>query len=180
MKPAIDSKFNQRFIYERVLTYLSGMPLLATNDLISGKHIVDFVPVPKSDYSYSNCVLECIRYMSRVAGLNEDQAMDMIMLCKLGLMKRLRDEMKNLKSMSTSELDLIELALRSMCRSVRTHNEDYGFTDLAHLNEVLACTEDIERISKELDPRKQFALPQFSLSQDDKVLFADFFDRPSL
>lgn len=147
------------------------MPLLATNDLLENSRIMDFVPLPKSDYSFSNCLLECIRYMSRVAGLNEDQALDMTMLCKLGMMKRLRDDMKDLKAMSTSELDLIELAIRSMCRSVRTHNSEKGFTEIAHLNEVLACTEEIERLATGLDSRKQFALPQFSLSQDDKVCF---------
>ena len=109
--------------------------------------------------------------MSRVAGLHEDQALDMTMLCKLGMMKRLRDDMKNSKTMSTSELDLIELAIRAMCRSVRTHNAENGFTEISHLNEVLACVEEIESLAKGLDSRKQFALPQFSLSQDDKVRF---------
>ena len=134
---------------------------------------MDFVPLPPSDYSFSNCILESIRYMSRVVGLTENQAIDMTMLCKLGMMKRLRDEMKDLKTMSTSELDLIELSIRSMCRSVRTHNAEMGFTELAHLNEVLACTEEIESLANGLDSRKQFALPQFRLSQDDKVRFTD-------
>lgn len=157
-----------------MLTYLTGAPLLATSDMIEIDarpvvKIMDFHRVPRYDYSYIHATLQCVSYVSRACGLNEHQALDMVVLTKLGLMKTLRSDLSYVRCLSTPEIDIVQLAVRSMAGSVRSHNNESGFTEVVHLNEVLSVNEDILYRVADLDPRRQLAVPLFSLREEDKL-----------
>lgn len=169
MKPALETSSGFQFVYERILTFLAGMPLLATSKQIPEQRIMDYSTVPAEDGSYVNCVLEAVRYAARAFGMTPHQAVDVVVLAKLGFMKQLRNDIKASSSMTTTELDLVNLSVRAMTAVVRSHNNEDGLIETGHLNEILAVTDDVLDFIEELDPRRQFALPMFNVKEEIRL-----------
>jgi hypothetical protein len=178
-KSAVDPnpKFGKKFLYEKVLPYLTSMPVLSALQVSDslGNAINDSRQVPLSgDKSYINSAVECLRYIGRVAGLSPSQANHLPMVVSAGLVLAVESDLKLVKTLTPPEADLITMACRTLARvaaaQVGAQGSDPSNTTIA-IGQLTAVTETILAVEKEIsvmDERK-FSPPAYSLVKDEQL-----------
>ena len=165
-------KFGSKFIYERVLPYLTLMPI--THTITSDSERVDFFPLPVGgDKSGINCALECLRHVIRQQGADELQATHVPMMVKWDILKSIQYEMLDLRAILPLEIDMIRMACRAVARSAAAQvgpkteqsTTTVSAAQLSSISESITC---IEQQLTEMDERKT-APPAFSLTADERL-----------
>ena len=183
-KSAIDPhpKFGCKFLYERLLPYLTSMPVLSALQMNSTFQncIADFRPVPLGgDTSFINCAVECLKYIGRSAGLNNRESNHLTMVVNAGMLQILESDLKLVTSLSPPEIDLISMACRGLARvaaaQVQSDNKDNNDGDKNNstisLSQILAISESIINIEKQIidmDERMS-SPPVYNLIKDEKL-----------
>ena len=165
-------KFGSKFIYERVLPYLTLMPI--THTMTSESERVDFFPLPVGgDKSGINCALECLRHVIRQQGADELQATHVPMMVKWDILKSIQYEMSDLRAILPLEIDMIRMACRAVARSAAAQvgpKTEHSTTTVsaAQLSSISESITFIELQLTEMDERKT-APPAFSLIADERL-----------
>jgi hypothetical protein len=173
-KPAVFSevKFGKTFIYERVLPYLTTMPL--THMINKDTDQMDFFPLPVGgDKSGINCALECLRHAIREQGADRLQASHVSMLIRWDILKSVQFEMQDLRAITPLEIDMIRMACRAVALSAAGQvgpvtAESTTTVSAAQLTSISNSITDVEQRLTELDER-QVAPPAFNLAADERL-----------
>lgn len=134
--------FDAKYIYERLLPFLSGTPIQATLEP-EGFNETSFRPLPMAgDESFVHCIFEAMRVVCRAKGLSHQDTSYATLMVKYGLCKVLFNDI-----MVERELDgygklIVELALEDLCREAatfanyRTGTHQKTLLEIHNLNEI--------------------------------------------
>lgn len=175
MKSAIHMtpKFGCKFFYERIVPYLTSMPLLSSMQLanMENEGTYDFRPVPQGgDFSFINCVIECLRHLGRCTGLADNQADHLTTLVRWTVLTFIYNDLQVVSRISPVEVDIIKLAVRSIAQSAGIQ---VGPTESTFTSEQLqSITDTISKINAKLEemcPRK-VTIPHFQLTSNKSLV----------
>jgi hypothetical protein len=165
-------KFGSKFIYERVLPYLTTMPV--THTMTRDTENVDYFPLPPGgDKSGINCALECLRQVIRQQGADELQANHVPFLVKWDILKSVEYEMQDLRAILPLEIDMIGMACRAVAKSAAAQvgpktAESTTTVSAAQLSAISESITAINRQLQDMDDR-MVAPPAFSLVADERL-----------
>ena len=172
-------KFAGRFLYEKVLPYLTSMPVLSALQVSDklGSAVNDSRPVPLGgDKSFVNCAVECLRYIGRAAGLGCAQANHLPMVVSAGILLMVESDLELVKILSPPEADLVTMACRALARVAAAQvglqgssdQEDATTMSVSQLNAVSDSISAVGRKLQQMDER-MVAPPAFSLKADEQL-----------
>ena len=173
-KSAVHSnvKFGSKFLYERVLPYLTMMPV--THSLTRESERVDFSPLPPGgDKSGINCALECLRQVLRQQGADELQSLHVPLLIKWDILKSIQFEMHDLRAILPLEIDTIRMACRDIAKSAARQvgpktAESTTTVSGAQLTSISESIVAVNQQLQEMDERMT-APPAFSVVADERL-----------
>jgi hypothetical protein len=147
-------KYGCKFFYEKVLPFLSSMPILSALNVQNSQNVGtnDFRGVPAGgDVSFINCVLESLRYIGRFTGLTDQNADHLLVLVKWECSHFLLNDLQVVKSISPIELDIVRIAVNSLARNVGLlagRESTFSGSQLSRISDL------VTRINKRLDELK--------------------------
>jgi hypothetical protein len=173
-KSAVHSnvKFGSKFLYERVLPYLTMMPV--THSLTRESERVDFFPLPPGgDKSGINCAFECLRQVIRQQGADDLQATHVPLMIKWDMLKSIQYEMQDLRAILPLEIDTIRMACRDIAKSAARQvgpktAESSTTVSGAQLTSISDSIAAVNLQLQEMDER-MVAPPAFSVVADERL-----------
>jgi hypothetical protein len=160
-----------KFFYEKLLPFLTNMPVLSAVEIPSDEDFKDFLEPPfNGDNTFINAVLECLRSMGRQAGLSFPQSLHLPMLVRWSMLKITLNDMYVAKSISMAELDLIKLASTQTAKAagMQVDSESDATLTVEQAEELLktikAVEEKVVTVDEHVTP-----LPNFGAAADESL-----------
>ena len=165
-------KFGSKFIYERVLPYLTMMPV--THTMTHDSDGIDFYPLPAGgDKSGINCALECLRQTIRQQGSDELQASHLPFLVKWDILKSIEFEMTDIRAILPIEIDVIRMACRAVAKSAAAQVglKSGSTTTTVSAQQLESISDTITTVNKQLlEMDERLAVPPaFTLVADERL-----------
>ncbi len=169
----MNTKSDAKYFYERILPFVTAMPMLSAFQIGTALQTIqpDFSDVPMGgDSSLVNCVLECLRFVGRKAGLSVETAAHIPMLIRVNMLKITLNDLMVVKNISMTEVEVVRMAARSTALSVGMQARNYSTATLtaAQLIEieqlVLSVDQRISIFDETLVP-----LAQYGNALDEKL-----------
>lgn len=112
-----DTKSSAKFIYERLLPFLTGVPLQAAlsleNDVL--KDELEYQPIPRSgDKSFCNALLECVRVIGIKSNLTQIEASFLMFLYRYSFLKISLNDLLVQRYIDGMERTSFQLCIRSV------------------------------------------------------------------
>ena len=135
-----DSKSSSKFIYERLIPYLSGMSLQSA---INGEHnnlgdISEYSIIPAAgDSTYISALFECIRVVGRKSSLPHLSTKFVSVLLKYSMCKAALSDLFVKSSMNASDKIVLQLALKSLSAEAGKLAAGSGQGNVKTMKEIL-------------------------------------------
>jgi hypothetical protein len=170
-----NTKGSAKQFYERVLPFLPLMPISSAQQVHAPADVhtsFDFLDVPASgDYSFIHCVVECVRYVGRKAGLAFKQSLHLPMLVKNGFLKiALNDLYAAPQPPPVHELELVKLAISDSANALAAQADGPEVT--VSPNQLAANLHLIHAIKNKVSEYDEyvFPMPVFAQPLDESLV----------
>ena len=164
-------KHNMEFFYDRTLTYLTSMPILSALQIGTALQIGinDFRPVPQGeDFSGINCVMECLRYIGRNAGLSPSEADHLPMTLGNICLQFIGNDLQVVSKLNPIEVDIIRIATRCAASTIASRARREPTTTPEMCQQTLDRVEQAVKRLNDLDDRHT-GVPTFAVTTDTKL-----------